>query len=136
MACPSPCSDHEGAAMKEISRGLELISWLQAQLCPLIPLIQADGKLELASYLCQEAMKSLSLSLSILQSGAAQVASEKMKSIIHQDCGGHVKLIRSHKRRRHNDLSVIVTSEPYFDGYQWRKYGQKAIKKSMFQRYI
>ncbi|KAJ0985410.1 hypothetical protein J5N97_003766 [Dioscorea zingiberensis] len=98
-------------------------------------LIEADGELDLASYLCQEAKKSLSLSLTILRySNAAQVASEKKKSIHEDYPSHHVKLIRGHKIRTHKDLSGIVTSDPFFDGYRWRKYGQKTIKNSMFQR--
>ena len=44
---------------------------------------------------------------------------------------------QQNKQRRHKmsgGTSSLVTSVPDFDGYQWRKYGQKQIEGAMYAR--
>lgn len=78
-----PSCQHEAAAIKEISRALELISHLEAHLCPLI---LAKKGMDLANNIFQEITSSLLESSTILDPGAAaQVASKKVKTINHED---------------------------------------------------
>lgn len=39
-------------------------------------------------------------------------------------------------RKNAKHISSVVTQAPYFDGYQWRKYGQKWISKAKHSRYV
>lgn len=39
-------------------------------------------------------------------------------------------------RKNAKHISSVVTQAPYFDGYQWRKYGQKWISKARHSRYV
>ncbi|XP_039132656.1 probable WRKY transcription factor 54 isoform X2 [Dioscorea cayenensis subsp. rotundata] len=110
----------KAAAMMEISRALGLISYLQAYLCPLIP---AKKEMEQATNLLQEIMSSLLQSVTILNSIAA--ADQR---IPYEDTATTVK------RRRVHDSTRIVTTNPFCDGYQWKKYGEKDIKNSDFRR--
>ena len=46
---------------------------------------------------------------------------------------------QQNKQRRHKmsgGTSSLVTSVPDFDGYQWRKYGQKQIEGAIYARYV
>jgi hypothetical protein len=42
---------------------------------------------------------------------------------------------RKNKKKRQQS-KCLVTTVPDFDGYQWRKYGQKQIEGAMYPRYI
>jgi hypothetical protein len=52
--------------------------------------------------------------------GAAACSSRKMKQ----------------RQKKMSSTSSLVTSVPDFDGYQWRKYGQKQIEGAMYARYV
>jgi hypothetical protein len=45
---------------------------------------------------------------------------------------GSLQLERCRKKQQG---TFLVTSVPHFDGYQWRKYGQKQIQGAMYPRY-
>lgn len=38
------------------------------------------------------------------------------------------------RRRNKEETKALVTTEPDFDGYQWRKYGQKQIECAKYPR--
>lgn len=39
------------------------------------------------------------------------------------------------RQRQRQQSKCLVTTVPDFDGYQWRKYGQKQIEGAMYPRY-
>ena len=39
-------------------------------------------------------------------------------------------------RKNAQHTGSLVTQAPHFDGYQWRKYGQKWISKAKHSRYV
>jgi len=39
-------------------------------------------------------------------------------------------------RKNAQHTGSVVTQAPHFDGYQWRKYGQKWISKAKHSRYV
>jgi hypothetical protein len=45
-------------------------------------------------------------------------------------------LIANGRKNAKHVVSSVVTQAPNFDGYQWRKYGQKWISKAKHSRYV
>ncbi|XP_010921157.1 probable WRKY transcription factor 70 [Elaeis guineensis] len=130
-------------AIEELNRGRELTTQLRALLSAVNP---ANKQVETAGVLFEEVLKSFSQALSVLKpggkpdmepgaTGACLPASSGgrkepgvKRSQLEQTRGdqGH--------RRRCTISWTTITSMPLVDGYQWRKYGQKKIYGSKYQR--
>ncbi|KAJ8511398.1 hypothetical protein OPV22_001832 [Ensete ventricosum] len=123
----SPRCNH-GTVIEEINRAHELTSQLQAFLLPLLP---SSGWSELATYHLTEMNKCYNSALSKLRAAGGCQSTPLDPSGY---CADDQKRKRSEgsdwpivpKKRRNENCRPIVTSVDY-DGYQWRKYGQKGI---------
>ncbi|KAG6488753.1 probable WRKY transcription factor 62 [Zingiber officinale] len=135
--------------IQDISRAQELTGQLQAVLLPLLP--DAGGWSELARDHMREMIRCYASALDRLRTcgspesqfdidayknDRSRSSDEKCRKKQLKLEGGYKSWPpRDTKRRfKQDDSYSIVTSIPYEDGHQWRKYGQKPIQGSKHQR--
>ncbi|KAM0895699.1 hypothetical protein ACQ4PT_023671 [Festuca glaucescens] len=49
-------------------------------------------------------------------------------------CSAAINATRCRKKNQQGETTTLVTTVPGFDGYQWRKYGQKQIEAAQYSR--
>ncbi|XP_020261179.1 uncharacterized protein LOC109837367 isoform X2 [Asparagus officinalis] len=109
-----PCDHLEYLMMiKEANRAHEGICKIRAIALPPSP--RTDGYSELIGDLFEDVLGSLTSLLS------------KLKTSSRAEWYSHMK-------RKRLDSWNILTTIPHYDGYEWRKYGQKKIRSSKFPR--
>ncbi|XP_062196907.1 transcription factor WRKY19-like isoform X2 [Phragmites australis] len=66
--------------------------------------------------------------------GSKRARDDKAKDEQHDEPAGANAQPRCRKRRKKQGTTSLVTSVPNFNGYQWRRYGQKRIEGAMYPR--
>ncbi|WOK96723.1 putative WRKY transcription factor 70 [Canna indica] len=121
-------------AIRDINRAHERVSQLQALL---LQLPAGCSWSQIGGGIVEEILRLNTSALSALQSPGGGCASsdddgessaEKSKRPERKGRSG------DQKRRRKSEAWTIVTTVPYEDGHQWRKYGQKIINNAKHPR--
>ncbi|CAN6325624.1 unnamed protein product [Urochloa humidicola] len=109
----------------------------------ILPILDpCSGHAKLVQQLIRDIFNSSSKVISFLEHGAD---SEKQANLIkykrkhgknnmETNVLEETKEIGNKRRKNANHVGSVVTQAPYFDGYQWRKYGQKWISKAKHSR--
>ncbi|KAJ1264675.1 hypothetical protein BS78_08G018300 [Paspalum vaginatum] len=134
-------STHNGfqVVINEIEHQRALVTGLHDLIMPILG--SCSGEAKLVQELFQDIFRSSSKVISFLELGDS---SEKQTNIItkckrnggNNSLEGHIMLeeeakeIGNKRRKNAQHIGSVVTQAPYFDGYQWRKYGQKWISKA------
>ncbi|WVZ88246.1 hypothetical protein U9M48_034789 [Paspalum notatum var. saurae] len=133
-------STHNGfqAAINEIEHQRALVTDLHDFILPILG--SCSGQAKLVQELFQDIFRSSSKVISFLELGGS---SEKQTNLTkykrkggNNSLEGHIMLeeeakeIGNKRRKNAQHIGSVVTQAPYFDGYQWRKYGQKWISKA------
>ncbi|TVU27269.1 EcWRKY-25, partial [Eragrostis curvula] len=149
--------DDRESAVSEVAKAYELIKTHQ----PLL-LLHHHGQepTKLAQNLLSEALRALNIALSVMKQpqkqhessnavASPQLSSSSPASTEAADSKGATSTSarRSGKRRRYLSIDVLVsviegrnsswinlTTAPYEDGYEWRKYGEKRINGTHFTK--
>ncbi|XP_042385755.1 probable WRKY transcription factor 70 [Zingiber officinale] len=125
-----PCG--HGVAIRDINRAHELMTQLHAVL---LQFPAGSTWSRLGGDIIKDILKLTTSALSALQSGE-RIAGEKRKAVAasatwgtkdHEPDGRKIK-------RKEEDKWAVVTTVPYEDGHQWRKYGQKSITNAEHPR--
>lgn len=120
-----PADEHE-AVVRELTRGHELTARLQAEA---LRALRGQGQAEAtAAFILQEVSHAFTVCRSIM-AGSVPAATPRRETPESSVSAG--------ARRARDDSAPrkeTVSSTPHFDGYQWRKYGQKRIMKTNFPR--
>nr|CAB3462876.1 unnamed protein product [Digitaria exilis] len=131
-------STHGGCqvVLSEVEHQRALMMDLQDLILPILD--PCSGQAKLIQELFQDIFSCSSKVISFLELGDNSVKEANL--IKHKRKGGknntekHIleeAMDNGNKRRKNaQHLGSVVTQAPYFDGYQWRKYGQKWISKS------
>lgn len=119
---------HE-AVLRELTHGHELTAHLQAEA---LRELRGQGQAEAtAAFILQEVSRAFTVCIKIM-GGSAPAATAPPP-----DATAVVATGPASARRPRDDgvpRKITVTSTPYSDGYQWRKYGQKRIMRTSFPR--
>ncbi|XP_062204391.1 probable WRKY transcription factor 62 [Phragmites australis] len=138
--------DREGA-VREVAQVYELIKIHQPLLFLQYSSQPPSTTTQLAQSLLSEALRALSVALSVMKQQQPGPATPSVKSEpqlsspspVAADPDAITTTARRGKRRRSVILSrknswVNLTTVPYEDGYEWRKYGEKKINGTHFTR--
>ncbi|KAL0922551.1 hypothetical protein M5K25_006542 [Dendrobium thyrsiflorum] len=113
--------NHSSTAVDNLSQGFEGLTQLRALFLASSPAKPTNKTLAIG--LLDKALRCITAALSDLQPISPTLAAVEDR-----------KNDTDHKKRKRMESWTIMTSVPHFDGHQWRKYGQKRIHKSDFQR--
>ncbi|TKV99010.1 hypothetical protein SEVIR_8G011600v4 [Setaria viridis] len=128
-------------AINEIEHQRALMMDLHDLILPILD--THSGQAKLVQQLFQDIFNSSSKVISFLELGDN---SEKQANLIRykrkhgkNNMESHIleeetKEIGNKRRKNAEHIGSVVTQAPYFDGYQWRKYGQKWISKAKHSR--
>ncbi|KAE8790210.1 WRKY transcript factor 49 [Hordeum vulgare] len=115
------------AVLRELTHGHELTAHLQAEA---LRALRGQGQAEAtAALILQEVSRAFSVCISIMGGSAPAAPPPDATPVVATGAA-------SARRPRDDGVprKVTVTSSPYSDGYQWRKYGQKRIMRTSFPR--
>ncbi|KAF7038351.1 hypothetical protein CFC21_048548 [Triticum aestivum] len=121
---------HE-AVLRELTHGHQLTAHLQAEA---LGALRGQGQAEAtAAFILQEVSRAFSVCINIM-GGSAPAATPTTPP--PEEAAVVATGAASARRPRDDGVprKVTVTSSPYSDGYQWRKYGQKRIMRTSFPR--
>ncbi|KAJ1285977.1 hypothetical protein BS78_03G318500 [Paspalum vaginatum] len=115
----SASEDEHEAVIRELTRGHQLTARLRAEA---LRALRGQGQAEAtAAFILQEVSRAFTVCLSIMSSPARAPPPAPLAVV---------------PRRRDDSIprEQKMTSSPHYDGYQWRKYGQKRITRTQFPR--
>ncbi|XP_037418020.1 WRKY DNA-binding transcription factor 70-like [Triticum dicoccoides] len=128
---PAATDEQHEAVLRELAHGHELTAHLQAEA---LRALHGQGQTEAtAALILQEMSRAFTVCINIM-GGSAPAATPTTPP---PDAAAVVVTGAASARRPRDDgvpRKVTVTSSPYSDGYQWRKYGQKRIMRTSFPR--
>ncbi|VAH81088.1 unnamed protein product [Triticum turgidum subsp. durum] len=128
---PAATDEQHEAVLRELAHGHELTAHLQAEA---LRALHGQGQTEAtAALILQEVSRAFTVCINIM-GGSAPAATPTTPP---PDAAAVVVTGAASARRPRDDgvpRKVTVTSSPYSDGYQWRKYGQKRIMRTSFPR--
>lgn len=121
---------HE-AVLRELTHGHELTAHLQAEA---LRALRGQGQAEAtAALILQEVSRAFTVCINIVGGSTPTPAATAPPA----EAAAVVATGAASARRPRDDgapRKVTVTSSPFSDGYQWRKYGQKRIMRTSFPR--
>uniref|UniRef100_A0ACD5VVR4 Uncharacterized protein n=1 Tax=Avena sativa TaxID=4498 RepID=A0ACD5VVR4_AVESA len=116
------------AVVRELARGQELTGELQAEV---LRVLRGQGQSEAtAAFILREVSRAFTVCISIMGGSSVPAATVPTDRTLAGAAAAGM--------RRAKDDGVprkrTMTTSPYSDGYQWRKYGQKRIIRTSFPR--
>ncbi|CAO1944616.1 unnamed protein product [Urochloa humidicola] len=132
---PASDDEHE-AVIRELTRGRQLTARLRDEA---LRALRGQGQAEAtADFILQEVARAFTVCLNIMGSPPARTPPppEMPPSRVTSPSLTPTPTELMAPRRREDSIprEHTVTSSPHYDGYQWRKYGQKRITKTQFPR--
>ncbi|WVZ68380.1 hypothetical protein U9M48_017326 [Paspalum notatum var. saurae] len=122
----SASEDEHEAVIRELTRGHELTARLRAEA---LRALRGQGQAEAtAAFILQEVSRAFTVCLSIMSGSPTRAPPPP-----------EMPLAAVVPRRRDDSIrprEQKMTSSPHYDGYQWRKYGQKRITRTQFPRSV
>ncbi|RLM93832.1 putative WRKY transcription factor 4 [Panicum miliaceum] len=128
----SASEDEHEAVIRELTRGRQLTARLRAEA---LRALRGQGQAEAtAALILQEVSRAFTVCLNIMGSPASAPPQPEMPGV---DAAAAAPFSLAPPRRNREDSiprEQTVTPSPHYDGYQWRKYGQKRITKTHYPR--
>uniref|UniRef100_A0A0D9V779 WRKY domain-containing protein n=1 Tax=Leersia perrieri TaxID=77586 RepID=A0A0D9V779_9ORYZ len=122
--------EHE-AVVRELTRGHELTARLRAEA---LLALRGKGQAEAtATFILGEVSRTFTVCLSIMATAGAGTSSPRRPET-PPDSAVSVGAPPLRAREDNVPRKRTLTSSPYDDGFQWRKYGQKRINNTKFPR--
>ncbi|CAO1946408.1 unnamed protein product [Urochloa humidicola] len=131
----SAADDEHEAVIRELTRGRQLTARLRDEA---LRALRGQGQAEAtADFILQEVARAFTVCLSIMGSPPARAPPppEMPPARLTSPSPTPTELLAPRRNREDSiPREHTVTSSPHYDGYQWRKYGQKRITNTQFPR--
>ncbi|CAO2182514.1 unnamed protein product [Urochloa humidicola] len=135
----SASDDEHEAVIRELTRGRQLTARLRDEA---LRALRGQGQAEAtADFILQEVARAFNVCLNIMGSPPARAplpapAPEMPAHRLMTSPSPRPTELLGPRRNREDSIprEQTVTSSPHYDGYQWRKYGQKRITKTQYPR--
>ncbi|KAG0457705.1 hypothetical protein HPP92_022585 [Vanilla planifolia] len=124
VAAPRDVACHHKKAAEELAKG-------QLYMVQLRALMLLEDWADVPAVLLEQAVQSSNAALSMLQPCGCMPSRKRSSPSPELEQGA---AIAGMKKRKTSGTVISVTTAPHFDGYQWRKYGQKFINNAKFPR--
>ncbi|TKW17448.1 hypothetical protein SEVIR_5G367300v4 [Setaria viridis] len=122
--------EHE-AVIRELTRGRQLTARLRDEA---LRALRGQGQAEAtAAFILQEVSRAFTVCINIMGS-PARAPPPPPETPARLSPTATELLVPRRNREDSIPREQTVTSSPHYDGYQWRKYGQKRITKTQFPR--
>ncbi|CAL4946819.1 unnamed protein product [Urochloa decumbens] len=129
----SSSDDEHEAVIRELTRGRQLTARLRDEA---LRALRGQGQAEAtADFILQEVARAFTVCLNIMGSPPARAPPPEMPATGLITSPTPTELMAPRRNREDSiPREHTVTTSPHYDGYQWRKYGQKRITKTQYPR--